>query len=75
MTDKHKPPIIHGSLSVGWLRKLIKNLPDDAQIYPDWAGEHPGDDSPAVRLNAITAGTDDGKPCLFALVSLVYLNE
>ena len=64
-------------LTVGRLRQLIKNLPDDAPIFPDWTkGATPSEDEPGVSIDSIAVGKDKehGK-YLSVRVSLFYLND
>ena len=58
-------------LSVGHIRRLIADLPDDAEISPDWFDGPPGDDRPAVVLHAVTVRGGE----LLALVSLIDLDD
>jgi hypothetical protein len=58
-------------LTIGALRKVIKNLPDDAPIYPTWASRIPDDYEPGVEIKAIEAA----QACLHIKVDLFYLNE
>lgn len=47
------------NLTVGELRKLIAQLPDEALIYPNWAeGCLPNDNEPGVEIVGIISGWD-----------------
>lgn len=59
-------------ITVGDLRKSIANLPDDAEIVPEWEpGFNAGDDEPSVSLQGFIAAEDK----LVVLVELVYGDE
>lgn len=59
-------------MTVGELRKLIADLPDDAAIRPQWNdGEEPGDSSPGVVLHGFDF--HDGE--LLARVGLFWLDD
>ena len=59
-------------MTVGNLRKLIANLPDDAGIHPDW-DDPPDDDSPGVTLGGFKVGSyKGGGKYLSVLVALAY---
>lgn len=77
---KKKTTSIRGKkMTVGGLKKLIADsgLPDDAQIYPDWANGPPGKYDPAVTLVgfAFRDGGTNGKPYLSTLVDLSPLES
>lgn len=59
-------------MTVGDLRGLISQLPDDANIRPQWRpGDEPDDDAPGVVLYGfdVTGGE------LMARVGLFYLEQ
>lgn len=59
-------------LTVGLLRRVIADLPDDAIIRPAWAHSMtPGDNEPGVVLQGFDVC--DGE--LLALVGLFYLDD
>lgn len=63
------------NLTIGVLRELIKDLPDDTHFKPDWAGEPPGDHEPGVEITGAALMTDPkGTRYLSIKVKLFYLN-
>lgn len=60
-----------GRMNVGYLRRVIADLPDDASIFPDWADGPPDDSAPGVELDDFKAEKctrspdcgDDGHEC------------
>lgn len=65
-------------LTVGQLRLAIKDLPDDAPVYPDWlAGHEPNEDQPGVELCGFDEHhkDDKGNPYLGVIVKLYYLDD
>jgi len=58
-------------MTVGELRSVLAELPDDAPLYPEWNDRIPRDHEPAVRLHGFRAVKGEAQ----ALVSLVYLDE
>lgn len=61
-------------MNVGELRKLLEQLPDDADINPDWSSP-PGDDDPAVTLEGFAIRGISGGRYLSVLVGLQYLDD
>lgn len=63
------------ALTVGWLKRLIKDMDDNAPIYPDW--EHPpADTDPAVVIYGFrVAYTDKGTSELIIRVGVTALEE
>jgi hypothetical protein len=61
-------------MTVGQLRELIANVPDDYTVRPQWvAGKEPKDHEPGVRLERFDVDGQSGE--LLARVSLFYLDE
>jgi hypothetical protein len=59
-------------MTVGDLRKLIADLPDDMNVRPQWLpGEEPGDHEPGVEIH----GFDVANGELLVRISLFYLDE
>jgi hypothetical protein len=73
------PKQAHASMTVGGLKAVMANLPDDAPIFPDWAYGPPGDDMPVVEVCRFAVGkgdrTADGRPYLSVLVDVIPLDE
>jgi hypothetical protein len=66
------------NLTVGDIRRLIADLPDDAPVYPDWGGNPPADHEPGVEIIGAEYGgaaQDVGEPHLRILVGLFYLGQ
>jgi hypothetical protein len=65
------------NLTIGAIRELIKDLPDDACLFPVWAYGPPGDDEPAVSICGLQVEADEitKQPGLAVLVDLKYLND
>lgn len=64
-------------LTVGELRKLIADLPDDACIWPDW-GREPGGDDPCVELcgfERVEAASVASPAYLAVMVALLPLDD
>lgn len=73
---EREPPREFPALSVGHVRRLIKDLPDDAGFFPVWASDPPGDHEPGVQVCGFNPGTDrNGRPGVKILVALFYLDE
>jgi predicted Zn-ribbon and HTH transcriptional regulator len=62
-------------MKIAELKTLIRDLPDEAEIKPEWATGPPGDSDPAVVLRGFRIGTEGSKPCLDVLVDLQHLGE
>lgn len=61
-------------VTVGHLKRLLAGLPDDAEVFPDWAGR-PGKSAPVVELVGFAVGSADGEPHLSVLVKTAPLEE
>jgi hypothetical protein len=79
MMARRKTMAIDETLTVGGLRKLIADLPDEALIFPDWAHGPPHNEAPAVEVLGFALeqkqNTADGKPYLSVQVDVVYLED
>lgn len=58
-------------MTVGDLRVLLRDLPDDTPVSPRWAYGPPSDSDPAVTIDRFEVQ----KGVLAVMVSLDYLNE
>ena len=61
--------------TVGDLRKLIADLPDDARYQPDWANGPPGDHDPAVTVVGFEVRGVGSDLYLGVLVDIAYLDD
>lgn len=64
-------------LTVGDIRKAIANLPDHAEVFPDWQhGYEPDDCEAGVELRGIEVSNNEPfAPYVSVLVKLFYLDD
>lgn len=60
-------------LTIGNLRRLIADLPDDAEIIPMWANGSPGRGKTAIDFDRVGVIDDQGFPVLAVYVRLERL--
>lgn len=66
----------YGPLTLGHLREISKDLPDDTPFCPDWQDFEPADSDPAVVLKGLgVSKSHDGVTYISVGVAVCSLDE